>query len=415
MAQNFIIHKSDSAHVRHQKKRLRNKFKRSAKYKLITPFSNLIGKRREHFSYIGEIEYFCEKNHILRWEKPKRKISLKGECSLHNNPNEVLRPLLDILHFAKCGDQNIDPIIVRNSSVSFGAMYLIDNICWEIASHRKWRVGFENFSDADRDIMSNLRTFRSYSSDSVSSYIINEKVEINRDETDIGRQQYKVKAKDVTDMVELAIRECKEIPDYILPFHASSAINSTIGEHFDNIKQHAPNARSGVLCGFYNKAQKEVDILIFNFGHTIAETLSTNTLPDKMKFQIDQVITNHTRQKVFSSNSFTRENALTLLAIQEGISSKISADESRGHGLIDYIENCFSLNKGTRIVIISGKTAIKIDNKYQIGTKNVFDRKRRIIAFNEENDIYTVPSTSNVMSLGYYFPGVIIETTIPLS
>jgi len=104
-----------------------------------------------------------------------------------------------------------------------------------------------------------------------------------------------------------------------------------------------------------------------------------------------------------------------LLAIQEGISSRVKFDKSRGHGLIDFIEHCFHLNNETKIVIISGNTAIRIDKKYQIGKRKLFNRERRIIAMNASNDIYDKPDSSNVVNLNLNFPGVLIETTIPLS
>lgn len=415
MNDQIIIHKSDSPHKRHIKKRFRNKLKRGKNNKRSIVPANIMGTRRHHFSYISEIEIFCEKNNISRWQKINRNIYLNSSCSLHEDPNNVFKPLLYLLHYAKYGDQKLLPKLVCKNSISFGALYLLDNICWEISNHRRWGIEFKNICPSDHEILSELKTFHSYSSNNSNSRTINEKVAINRD--DPFSQSYKVKAKEITDMVGQAIGESRSIPNYELPFKASQAINSTIGEHFDNIKQHAPEAKSGILCGFYNKIDKVVDILIFNFGQTIAETLTINSLPSQIQEIIDDVIGNYTTQNLFSNeNNFTKENALTLLALQEGISSKLNDNDlSRGHGLIDYIEHCFELSIGTKIVIISGKTAIKINNNYVIEQKQIFNRKRRILAFNLDNDIYKIPDPSHVMNLNYFFPGVIIETTIPLN
>lgn len=176
-----------------------------------------------------------------------------------------------------------------------------------------------------------------------------------------------------------------------------------------------PNADYGFLCGSFDKEKKEVTILIYNFGNTIAETLSNNKLPEHVNKVVQEVISNHTAKKAFLWNSsFTKENALTLLAIQEGISSKLDADISRGHGIMDVIEQCSKLNKDSKSIIISGNTAIRIDSKYCIKSQNVLNRDRRIIAFNNANDIFDKPDTNNVLNLPIYFPGVIIETIIPL-
>jgi hypothetical protein len=72
------------------------------------------------------------------------------------------------------------------------------------------------------------------------------------------------------------------------------------------------------------------------------------------------------------------------------------------------------LNTNSKIAIISGKSAIKIDSTYKISSKDVLGRKRRILAFNEENDIFEKPNQNNVVNLSFNFPGVIIETIIPL-
>ena len=103
------------------------------------------------------------------------------------------------------------------------------------------------------------------------------------------------------------------------------------------------------------------------------------------------------------------------MALQEGISSKLDADETRGYGLMDFIEHCFELSIGTKIVIISGQTTIRIDENYKIQKKEILGRERRVLSFNKEGDILNKPDKNYVLDHGAFFPGVIIETTIPLS
>ncbi len=412
MSKNFIIHKSDNWDIRQHKKKLRSIHKRkNAHYLKNTPASDTSNLK---FFYINDIQRFCEINFTKSWGADRNIITLTEDVSLHNNTNKVLKTLLNILHFAQYADRRKIPSIIIKGDISFGALYLIDNICWEIGRHRHWQIQFLNLREPEIEIVSKLKTFQSHTYNSDKAYMINEVVEINRLEDKITNQQYKVRAKEITDMLNVALKECTNNPEYELSFYGYKAIQSTIGEHFDNILQHAPNANAGSLCGFYNKEKKEVEILIFNFGASIAETLNNSELPIQIKREIDTIIEKHTEQKIFSSNSFTAENALTLLALQEGISSRLIYDESRGHGLMDFIENCFLLNIGTRIVIVSGKTVIKLNSKYQPEQKRVLNRLRRIIALNTENDLFIKPDEDCVQNLKYYFPGVIIETTIPL-
>lgn len=419
MSKTFIIHRTDNNNTRRSKKTIRSKIKRK-NHKYLNPFSlesNNASKnqyRQSPITYTQDIESFCDDNRIDKWKPSNNTIKFQDEFCLFENPGRVLRTLLEMLHRAKTTNQ-----ITRlryEGNVSFGALYLIDNLCWEIARKRKWQVICEKISDVEKDKLSRLRSIVSSTYESDSAYMINERVRITRSGEPKAFQSYKVKAKDITDLVQRAICECSFKPDFELPFEAYQAISSTIGEHFDNIILHAPNADYGMLCGFYDKEKKEITLLIYNFGLTIFQTLTTDSLPDQIKEEIIDVIKNHADKKFFEFKSkFTQENAITLLALQEGISSRVKYDKSRGHGLMDFIEHCFNLSDETRIVLISGNTAIKIDKRFKVENKMLFNRVRRVIAMNETNDIYERPSSSHVINLDVFFPGVIIETTIPLN
>lgn len=364
--------------------------------------------------YSKDIEQFCKLNNISKWANEiNLLIRINEEVSLYENPEKVLRILLRILHNARFN--NLYPKLEFDSRVSFGALYLIDNICWEIGKKRNWGIHLSKMDANDRRILSKLRSFASSEYDDDYAYMLNEKVEINRKADVFANQQYKAKSKIVTDMIQRAIRESGQ-PDFELSAEAYQAISSTIGEHFDNILQHVPDAEYGYLCGFYNKELKEVVILIFNFGNTIAETLKVNNLPNEIKDEINDVIQNHKKRKfIIIGQSFTESNALTLLALQEGISSRLQYDKSRGHGLMDFIEHCFELNDNCKIAMISGDTAIKIDKTYKVEEKEFLGRKRRILAFNKANNLYEKPDSQFVSNLPLVFPGVIIETRIPLN
>jgi hypothetical protein len=418
MYKRLVIYKSDNRNTRISKKSINKKLKRRRK-NYVNPFKHDKKREREKsylrssVTYSNDIERFCTVNKISRWKQSKNIIKFDDRFSLFENPDTVLRTLLEMLHRAKTSQQ----ITKLNyaGQVSFGALYLVDNLCWEIAKKRQWQVICENITETEKEKLSNLRSLFSSTYETANAYMINDRVRINRSIDPKADQSYRVKSKEITDMVQKAIQACSFNPDFELPFNAYQAIASTIGEHFDNIILHAPEAEIGVLCGFYDKENKEITILIYNFGKTIYETLLAETLPEQIKVELIDIIESHAKKNFFEFKSkFTPENALTLLAIQEGISSRVKFDKSRGHGLIDFIEHCFTLSNETKVILISGKTAIKIDKKYQIGKKLLFDRERRVIAMNESNDIYDKPDSSYVVNLNLNFPGVLIETTIPI-
>lgn len=425
----YTIHRSDDSNTRHSKKNAKNKVLRKAKLYhqsvKIIPVSKK-GKfhktSRNKVKFSLYLEKFCSQNlSVSRFSKPfhglvskSMVLKLNEDFSLFTNPTKVLTTLVDLLYHAKIIQAS--PRVIYENHVSFGAIYLLDNLSWEIAKKRKWVLQMKNFPEQELSILSNIKSFVSSTYDDDNETMINEKVVISRDNPG-DNQQYKAKAKDITDMLEKAIREITKNELFQLTHEAHGAIKSTIGESFDNIHLHSEEADFGTLCGFYNKMTKEITLLIYNFGITIPESFFKADIPKEIADAIEEVIAIHTKKNYINfmfGGEFTAENALTLLAIQEGISTRIKYDESRGHGIIDFIEHCLSLNSNSKIVIISGKTAIKIDSTYPISQQNVMGRSRRIIALNKDNDIYNKPDKNFVINTGVHFNGVLIEATIPL-
>jgi hypothetical protein len=416
------IKKGDNRNTRNSKKRENNQLKRKSKQcrlennKLIqTKRGRFHSTTTKTFTFGKSIDLFVSHNLHLAHKGNKLIIKLNKDFSLFENPAKVLTTLVDLIVHAKT--LKVNPKIIYDGHVSFGAIYLLDNLSWEIGKKRKWVLEKRNFPDEEASILSNIKSFTSSTYEDGNEFMINERVVINRSDPS-ANQQYKAKAKDITDMLQTAIREIFRNPEYVLPFEAHGAIKSTIGEAFDNIHLHSEITEYGTLCGFYNKMNKEITLLVYNFGRTIAETFTAQDVPTEMADDINQVLINHTKRNYINftrSGDFTLENALTLLAIQEGISSRIQFDISRGHGIIDLIEHCLDLSSKSRLSIISGRTAIKIDKTYPLERKLILGRERRILALNKANDIFQKPDRDFVINTGVNFNGVIIEATIPLN
>lgn len=420
---NLKINKGDSRQTRKSKQRAYNNIKRKDKvyddgqaHFTRTRNGQYHATKKGPIKYSLSIERFYQKNAVLARQSNKFLLKLNKDFSLFNNPGKVLLSLVEIVKHGKI--RQVSPTIVYDGHVSFGAIYLLDNLSYEIQRQRKWVLKSLQFPPEELSILSNIRSFASSHYEDENECMINEKVAINRVNNPAANQQYKTKAKDITDMIQTAIQETLKKPEYELPLEIHGAIKSTIGEQFDNIHLHSEETQFGTLCGFYNKMSKEITILIYNFGKTIAETLVTDDLPDEMLDDITKVITSLTTKKILNltvNSEFTLENAVTLLALQEGISSRLKFDISRGHGMMDFIQQCLELSIDSKISIISGKTAIKIDKTYPISRRNVLGRERRVLALNKENDIFSKPDPNYIVNTGVYFNGVIIETTIPLN
>ncbi|RZJ87594.1 MAG: hypothetical protein EOO60_12030, partial [Hymenobacter sp.] len=360
--------------------------------------------------------YFCQVNNMDRWAKqPQRVIPLTEDFGLYQNPERVLKCVLHLLYDAKMYREY--PTLRYQGKVCFGALYLLDNMCWEIGRHRRWQLLLDNMPPAEQEKLAKLRSFQTGSYDSSTACMLNESVFINRKDG-LSDQTYKRKSAELRQLIEQAITEATGQP-YALTQEARAAIYSAIGEQFDNVLEHVPHAESAQLCCFYDRTSQELTIMIFNFGPTFAEKLKSSNLPPEVAGPVKEMVTNYTTRHWFiptkAGRTLSEEDALTLLALQEGISSRLEFDPTRGFGLLDYIDHCFTFSSHCRISIVSGTTAINIDNKYPIGRRYVFGRERRVLALNPENDLLRKPDPNYVRSLSVRFPGVIIETTIPLA
>ena len=366
--------------------------------------------------YKGPVEWFCQVNNMEHWTKARqRKIDLSPDFSLYENPDKVLKSLLHLLYDAKVYREY--PMLEYKGKLCFGALYLMDNICWEIARHRQWQLKLSNMPPAEQEKLAKLRSFETSAYESDTACMLNEAVFINR-KAGMSAQTYKRKSAELRQLIEKAIGETTG-QSFQLPQEANTAIYSVIGEQFDNVLEHVPNATTAQLCCFYDRITQELTILIYNFGPTIAEKMKGSNLPPEVAEPLKEIIATYTARHWFRTSragrAFNEENALTLLALQEGISSRLKYDITRGFGLLDYIEYCFALSPHCRISLISGTTAININNKYPVSVRDILGRKRRVLALNPTNDLMLKPDPAHLRTLSVKFPGVIFETTIPLA
>ncbi|TWR30464.1 hypothetical protein FPZ43_05855 [Mucilaginibacter pallidiroseus] len=422
MAVYHKLNKSDSIQIRQAKKSLFNRTKRKDKLhngnlKFSVGKSSIERYKRSKIKFNNDIEVFCAVNNLHFWELKSSVIKFDNDFSISSNTDRVLKDLLILLRHAKTLNQN--PRLTFNGHVSFGALYLIDTLCWEIGKRRQWVVSHPNLPDEEIEILKSLKSNVSSSVENEHEFLINERVRINRTTGSAGNQPYYARAKEITDMVQKAIGISLNDNNYQLPFDIAQAINSTVGEQFDNINLHATETDLGTLCGFYSKAKKEISILIFNFGPTIYQTLSLAELPQNVIQYIKTVKLNFgfsNKDDIRKQRqNHTIESIYTLLALQEGISSKLKEDESRGHGLIDFIEKVKLLNPRSQISVISGNTGIYLNNNSAMSESFLIDRERKQITLNQEGNLLSSPNLENLKHLKYQFPGVLIETIIPLN
>lgn len=204
---------------------------------------------------------------------------------------------------------------------------------------------------------------------------------------------------------------------------ARQKLGEYIGEILGNAEEHAgmvdwtiqgylDNAAAAPLC----------EIAIFNFGHSIADTLERLDPASYTRKQIAQYVLTHRGFRFFGPR-WREVDLFTLAALQGHVSSKnVTALTTRGQGTVDLIEffqKMYAECRGENcdipatMAIVSGSTHILFDGTYSMRNGPTGGK---VIAFNSENTLAKRPDESKVRSLGSLkFPGTIISIRFPLS
>lgn len=217
------------------------------------------------------------------------------------------------------------------------------------------------------------------------------------------------------------INACLGENGYQLTREGIQSLCNISGEVIDNAVQHS-KGDDWVLAGYLDPQTTEnvCEISAFNFGRSIAQTLAD--LPDDHYTTkiIQPYLDQHIKSGFFSS-AWTKEDLLTLVALQGNVSSKNESDDNtRGSGTVDileffkgvYDESGKDCKANIKMAILSGKTHITFDGKYSINNDST---NRKVIALNDENDLSKRPDPKYIKHLnGYPFPGTIISIKFPL-
>lgn len=189
-----------------------------------------------------------------------------------------------------------------------------------------------------------------------------------------------------------------------------------VTEVLENVAAHSGQLKWNIY-GYLDDESGEapcLQLVIFNLGKTIAETFLELPEDSFPKLQLMPYVQHHRKAGLFGQ-VWSEKNLITLAALQGDVSSKNSdANDDRGQGtvkLIRFFQEAFDVNeekgaKQSRMLLISGKTAIRFDGRYRL-SENIHESE--IIAFNEENDLFSPPDRKYVFSLsGVRFPGTLI-------
>ncbi len=159
----------------------------------------------------------------------------------------------------------------------------------------------------------------------------------------------------------------------------------------------------------------ECELVIFNFGRTVHQNIIERA-PEDLRPHIERFLEKHGKRGIMGGRPFSQEALATLLALQDGVSSrsrKLGSDG--GRGTVDIIESFQRLgqtyveNKAPKMVMLSGSARIVFDDKYSMKTEATGQGGQRArIAFNNTNSLNDPPDPANVNSIKAFFPGVLV-------
>ena len=215
--------------------------------------------------------------------------------------------------------------------------------------------------------------------------------------------------------------QCLRMQKFELSRSGKFRLSSLITEVIGNAEEHGGR---WYTIAYFHKSEDQLGhchIALFNFGRTICESLLEFAASDELRSRIDSLISKHNERGFLRSllNPTWEEEALvTLFALQEGVSrlSFTRKGIDRGNGTVNMIEFFNQLAGGSqRMCLISGKTYILFDGKYDL-KKKVLEggEERRVIAFNRTNDLEEPPDRDHVRTLPLGFPGTIISIRFDL-
>ncbi len=178
-----------------------------------------------------------------------------------------------------------------------------------------------------------------------------------------------------------------------------------------NLFETNPKSHASEIVG-------EINLAFFNFGESIFEGFEKTKEENFETYsQMEQMY--NKMQNTSRGKHFNKENLFTLLSLQEGISRLKYEKESRGTGTMKFINSFLSIgdyeDKGKgyipRLLIFSGNTAIRCDNKFKpFSIDGVY-----YLSLNEEKDLSSPPEKSHLIKLGNKFPGTMLVAKIYLN
>lgn len=215
---------------------------------------------------------------------------------------------------------------------------------------------------------------------------------------------------------------CLQCINWALTDQGKHSLGLYAGEILANAEDHAEFV-DWSMVGYLDigDSTPTCEIAIFNFGKSIAETFLDLDRSSPEWGVFGKYLDLH-KSNGFFGESWREEDLLTVIALQQNVSTKPKPGAARGQGTVFFMEffqemyeQCSTQSdRKAQMTVVSGSTYVLFDGIYRLAEPE--KGRGKIIAFNEENDLMRPPSPSHVKGMnGVHFPGTIISVRFPFS
>lgn len=376
---------------------------------------------------IGLLKTDSGEQHTIR--KFFAEVKIPADFSLITNPKESLQTICKLANTVRSGRRikNYKFDHSNMEAVDISAECILDFVAAEIRREsRSKKLKFSGIYPKEKSLKRLLRGIGIIRHLEIEHEYL-DPVQMNEIEVFEGRARKsdtlesgalsdaELEAKNLVDH----INKCLKKTGHVLTQQAVLQLSTYAGEVMGNADEHS-GKRKWFIKGYYDHdcIPNYCGVAIVNFGNTIAQTFSEIEEESYAYKEIAPYLETHSKKGAFSSK-WSIEDLLTLIALQGGISSKnYEKTDTRGMGTVEMIgffdamaKECSTVAK-PEMAILSGSTHIRFDGKYRLPSDK---SERKIIAFNDTNDLNLPPDPEYVTSIKpLYFPGSVISIRFPL-
>ncbi|PWH83915.1 hypothetical protein DIS18_05005 [Algibacter marinivivus] len=400
---------------------------------LINVEKRLLKKRR------SPIYDYLEKTNVFEGLEAENKIIFPKIFSLTENFEESFNKIIQTIYsYEQSYNQNIVLSFKKCKKVEITCLFILDNIFNVIFKHKKklqpsFKIDLNNTVEVQKSknstvnkrlcVFSNKLLFELDFPDSELLPVSRKSYSGSKNSKSYVESSKKKATTKIRDFIKETLWKNTS---FELTETGINLFEGLISETIDNSEQHsfyggewyATTYLFEDSTEFIEEKVVEVQIHFLNFGVSIYDSLNnTKDMNQEMFSMLDKL----SSDIISKDNSFKQSNLISLLALNEGVSSLHYKDESRGTGTIKLLESFFQIgdyeNTDRKIhplmIILSGDTLIKIDNNYKCYKRD--DSGKINVSLNDTNNISDPPSKSHLINLNKKFPGTLISIRVFLN